>query len=203
MPLVVDRAQLPEDWPTNAGSPAFWEELGRIVAAFTHLEDMLARAFFGLSGSRRFANMEEAEAAYAQWEKDLKDTLTDTLGPLTEKLKKALKDDDRVSDDIAEAVVARLNDLRVWRNALCHGAWQGFAADGSTSLRHFRRTSDGPELLDNRLSIEDISSIRTETVILTVDVVDIVSALGVRFPGSALPGVDLAEYMNEKVAGLI
>ena len=44
MPLVVDRERLPEGWPTNRGTPAFWEELGRTVAALTHLEDMLARA---------------------------------------------------------------------------------------------------------------------------------------------------------------
>jgi len=96
MPLVVDRARLPENWPTNAGPPAFWEELGRTVAVLTHLEDMLARTFFGLTGSRRFANMEEATAAYPQWEKDLKETLTDTLGPLTAKLRRAFRNDDRV-----------------------------------------------------------------------------------------------------------
>ena len=197
MPLVVDRTRLPEEWPTNAGSPAFWEELGRTVAAFTHLEDMLARAFFGLTGSREFADMEEAEAAYPQWEKALKETLTDTLHALTAKLEKAFKDDDRVSDDIAEPFIARLKALRVWRNALCHGAWQGFAADGTTSLRHFRKTADGPELLENNLTIDDISSIRAETIALTVDVVDIVSTLGIRFPGSALPGFDLAEHMKE------
>ena len=48
----------------------------------------------------------------------------------------------------------------------------------STSLRHFRNGDDGPELLANRLIIENISSIRAEAVALTVDVVDIVSAAG-------------------------
>ena len=200
MPLVVDRARLPQDWPTNRGSPAFWEELGRTVAALTHLEDMLARAHFGLTGSRAFANMDEARAAFPEWEKALRASLTDSLGPLTEKLGKALRDDDRVADEVAANVLSRLNDLRVWRNALCHGAWQGFAADGSTSLRHFRHGADGPELLENRLTIEEIASIRAETVRLTVDVVDIVSAAGVRFPGTALPGTDLTGYMTEPQA---
>ena len=197
MPPLVDRERLPEEWPTNACSPAFWEELGRTVAAFGHLEDMLARAFLGLTGSREFADMEEAEAAYPQWEKALKETLTDTLHALTARLEKAFKDDDRVSDDIAEPVVARLKALRVWRNALCHGAWQGFAADGTSSLRYFRKTAVGPELLENGLTIDDNSSIRAETAALTLDVVDIVSGPGVRFPGTALPGIDLAEYMRE------
>lgn len=197
MPLVVDRARLPENWPTNAGPPAFWEELGRTVAVLTHLEDMLERTYFGLTGSRRFANMEEATAAYPQWEKDLKETLADTLGPLTVKLRRAFRDDDRVSDDVADGFLTRLDALRVWRNALCHGSWQGFAPDGSVTLRHFRKGADGPEPLDDRLTLDSISAIRAEAVALTVDVVDIVSALGVRFPGSALPGIDLAEHMRE------
>ena len=56
---------------------------------------------------------------------------------------------------------------------------------------------DGPKLLDNCLTIETISSIRAEAVALTVDVVDILSAAGVRFPGTTLPGVDLAGYMKK------
>ncbi len=196
MPLVVDRTRLPKNWPTNAGSPEFWEELGRTVAAFTYLEDMLARAYFGLTGSREFADMDEARAAYPQWERNLKETLTDTLRALTTRLKTAFREDGRVPDDFADGFIDRLNELRVWRNALCHGTWQGFAADGTTSLRHFRRTGDGPEILDNRLTIDDISSIRAETVALTLDVVDILSTAGVRFPGTALPGEDFAEHMR-------
>ncbi len=197
MPLVVDRARLPDNWPTNAGPPSFWEELGRTVATLTHLEDMLARAFFGLTGSRRYANIEEAEAAFPQWEKDLKEVLADSLGPLAAKLRIAFRDDDRVPDEVVDAVLTRLDELRVWRNALCHGSWQGFALDGSITLRYFKKTANGLELLENRLTIDDISSIRAETAALTAEVVDIVSALGVRFPGSALPGLDLAENTKE------
>ena len=90
-----------------------WEELGRTVAAFTHLEDMLARAFFGLTGSRRYADMEEAAAAFPQWERDLKEILSDTLGPLTAKLRRTFRDDDRVPDDVADPFLARLDELRV------------------------------------------------------------------------------------------
>ena len=141
--------------------------------------------------------MDEAAAAFPRWENDLKETLTDTLHALTTKLGKAFRDDARVPGDVADPFLARLNALRVWRNALSHGAWQGFAEDGSTSLRHFRKAADGPEILDNRLTVENLSAIREETVALTIDVVDIVSSLGVRFPSSALPGISLAEHMRE------
>ena len=119
MPPVVDRARLPEYWPTNRGSSAFWEELGRTVATFSHLEDMMARAWFGLTATREFKNMEQAEAAFPKWEKEFKESLTDSLNSLTKKLKKAFNDDDRVPDEVARAYLARLDKLRVWRNVQC------------------------------------------------------------------------------------
>lgn len=187
MALVVDRANLPDDWPTNRGSSGLWEELGRTVATFSHLEDMLARAYFGLTGTRKFDNLEEAEAAFPQWEKKLKETLSDTLGSLTSKLREEFGNDERVPDDCARDILARLDELRIWRNALCHGAWQSFAEDGSTRLRYFRKTTGGPEALEDRLTLETVSSIRAATVELTVDVVDLLTAAGVPFPGTALP----------------
>lgn len=156
MPLVVDRACLPANWPTHRASSEFWEELGRAVATFSHLEDMLARAYFGLTGSREYDDMDQAEAAFPQWEKDLKASLTDSLYSLISKLRKAFNDDDRVSDDFARGILDRLDELRVWRNALCHGAWQDFDRDGSAALRHFRNTPYGPERLDVRLTSEHL-----------------------------------------------
>ena len=68
---------------------------------FTHLEDMLARAYFGLTASRQYVDMEEATAAFPQWEKALKELLTDSLYSLTSKLKGAFRDDVRVPDEFA------------------------------------------------------------------------------------------------------
>ena len=198
MPRVVDRPRLPEDWPTNRGSPAFWEELGRTVATFSHLEDMAARAYFGLTATRQFEDWDQAEAAFPQWEKELKQSLTDSLYSLTSKLRKAFAADDRVCDDLAGNILARLDELRVWRNALSHGAWHSFEADGSTCLRHFKYTPDGPEALESRLTIETISAIRAATAELTVDIVDIVTAAGARFPGTALPGANVTELMIDR-----
>ena len=157
----------------------------------------MARAWFGLTATREFENMEQAQAAFLEWEKALKVSLTDSLHSLTKKLKRAFNDDDRVPTEVAGAYLARLDELRVWRNALCHGAWQGFEDDGSVGLRHFRRGDEGPESLENRLSVATLSSIRAATVDLTADLVDILSAAGVRFPGTALPGAAITDYMSQ------
>ena len=197
MPLVVDRERLPEHWPTNRGSSAFWGELGRTVATFSHLEDMMARAWYGLTATREFEDMEQANAAFPEWERALEESLADSLSSLTRKLGKAFNDDKRVPHKIAGAYLARLDELRVWRDALCHGAWQGFDDDGSVGLRHFRRGEEGPESLENRLSVEILASIRAAAVDLTADLVDILSAAGVRFPGTALPGAAITDHMSD------
>ena len=189
MNLVVNRARLPADWPTDRGSSEFWEELGRTIATFCHLEDMLARAYFVLTGTREFDDLDQVMAAFPGWERQMKESLTDSLYSLTSKMRDALNDDDHVAVDFSHDFLARLDKIRVWRNALCHGAWQSFEADGSASLRHFKKAPDGPERLEASLNIEEIASIRAATVELTADVVDIVTAAGVLFPGTLIPGM--------------
>ena len=142
-PDRVDRNKLPAEWPTHRGTPAFWEELGRTVAAFGFLEDTLARAYFALTATREYASIGEAEAAFPKWRTKLERSLTDTLASLTSKVGEAFENDDRVPADVGSDIVRRLHELAIWRNALCHGAWVRFDADGSACLRYFRRTSDG------------------------------------------------------------
>lgn len=190
MPQVVDRAGLPKDWPTHRGSSKLWEELGRAIASFSHLEDTLARAYFGFTGTKTFETEGQAEAAFPQWAKELKQSLTNSLYALTLKLGKAFEEDNRVPKAVASDIIDRLNELRVWRNALCHGAWQDFAADGSSQHRYFRKTAHGVEQLDDRLTLEKVSSIRLAAVELTLDIVDLLSVVDVQFPGTAQPNFD-------------
>ena len=191
-PERVDRNELPAEWPTHRGTPAFWEELGRTVAAFGFLEDTLARACFALTATCEYANIGEAEAAFAKWGTKLERSLTDTLASLTSKIGEVFENDDRVPADVGSDIVRRLHELAVWRNALCHGAWVRFDADGSAWLRYFRRTSDGPEALDCSLSPEEIANIRTATVDVTLCLMDTVARIGVRFPGTKRPSVEVA-----------
>ena len=125
-------------------------------------------------------------------------TFTDSLAKLTGDEQKAAKTTafDLQMDTSAPGLSFHRVD-RVRRNALCHGAWQGFGDDGSVGLRHFRRGDEGPESLEKRLSVESLSSVRDATVELTADLVDILSAAGVRFPGTALPGAAITDYMSQ------
>ena len=192
-PDRVDRAKLPAEWPTHRGTPAFWEEPGRTVAASGFPEDTLARAYFALSATREYASIGEAEAAFPKWRTKLERSLTDTLASLTTKIGEAFENDERVPADVGSDIVRRLHELAVWRNALCHGAWARFDADGSACLRYFRRTRDAsPEALDRSLSSEELADIRAGTVDVTIRLVDAAGCTGVRFPGTTWPSAEAA-----------
>ena len=191
--FIVDKGKLADNWPTHLLPPAFWEELGRTVATFGFLEDILKRTCFALTGTRKHKNI--TEAAYQKWAKDLELSLTDSLGALIRRIDQALKNDGRFSQDHKIGIVQRLKELNVYRNALCHGAWvSGINANGSARLRFFRKTkTDCPEEFDRLLSLKDITQIRNETVDITTLLMSTVTSMGVQFPGSTSPGAVLFE----------
>ena len=49
---VVDLDRLPRDFPTHRHDAACWEGLGRAVATFGFLEEILGKAIFALTGKR-------------------------------------------------------------------------------------------------------------------------------------------------------
>ena len=187
---VSDHKKLPTNWPTHKGSAAFWEELGRAVACFGFLEDTLTRTYFALTATRRYKCPEEVEKRFEKWKIPLELSITDSLGSLVIKIDEAFKDDDRISEGTRSAVVDRLNEVRVWRNALCHGTWDSFAENGdSAHLRFFRKTQDGPEQLSNKhLQRLEITQIRRATAEVTSHLINIVTSNGLQFPGSTSPG---------------
>ena len=183
--VIVERERLPSDWPVHKGNRELWEELGRTIASFGFLEDTLARAYFAITRSRVCREEEVTEEFVQHWIQSLEKSLYDNLSGLTKRIRKAFADDGRVPQDAGANIVDRLKALNVWRNALCHGTWTHFDANGSARLRFFRKTSEGIEALDNSLSREDIASIRSETVDLTVSLMEVTRLIGVPFPGSA------------------
>ena len=81
---VIDRDSLPSKWPTHRHAPEFWEQLGRTVATYSLLEEVLGKAIFAFTATRRFETDAEAQKAYALWLPTLERALTDTLKPLAD-----------------------------------------------------------------------------------------------------------------------
>lgn len=81
--FIVDRDNLPKHYPTHRHTSTFWEGLGRTVATFSFLEDILKRAIFALSATRAYSSELELLTAYEKWNSKLETTLTDTLRKLS------------------------------------------------------------------------------------------------------------------------
>jgi hypothetical protein len=64
--FIVDRSGCPPGFPTHFHSPQFWEELGRAIATFGFLEEVLAKAIFAFTGTKPYSE-EEIKNAYEKW----------------------------------------------------------------------------------------------------------------------------------------
>lgn len=181
--LPIDRDLLQLDWPVDQGPAVFWQELGKTVAAFGYLEHILASTCYALlsTGERASALLEaDDDEAMRRWAKRLLNSRTDSMGPLTRELDRVLTEDGVVPRAVREDLVARLNELRPWRNALCHGAWLSVDEDGSASLHHLYRDDDGlPVAFEERtVDVKRLSDVRARTVDITIRIAEAASAAG-------------------------
>lgn len=181
---LIDREKLPVDYPTHASEPKFWEELGRTVATYGFLEEMLGKAIFALSGMKEFDPEADPEA-FDDWIKLLSKTITDQLGQLILSYEKALAENDKTKGIDYSPLITKLKDAKDFRNTLCHGSWgkpddKGRAIPRFVNRRHIR--------FETPLDVEHLKSSRAVVLNLVCDVMDSVTALGVQFPGSDGPG---------------
>ena len=88
---VIDQDALPEKYPTHKHEKAFWESLGRAVATFGFLEEVLSKAIFAFTATRPY-NEHEIQQAYSEWLPKLERTLIDPLGNLIDSYGKSVRD---------------------------------------------------------------------------------------------------------------
>ena len=80
---IIDRDKLPPLFPTHRLSPQFWEQLGRTIATYGFLEEVLGKAIFAFTATRNH-RPDEIEAAFGAWLPQLERALTDQLWKLAE-----------------------------------------------------------------------------------------------------------------------
>ena len=196
--LPINRDALPPDWPVNQGPAVFWQELGKTVAAFGYLEHILASTCYALlaTGERAVALLEANDhEAMRRWTKRLLHSQTDSLRPLTLELDRVLDEAGLVPRAVREDLVARLDELRPWRNALCHGAWLSVAEDGSVRLEHIYRYEGLPAGFERNIDVKRLSNIRARTVEITIRIAEAASIAGPAYTHVAGAGYALATVM--------
>lgn len=183
---VFDIDKQPDFFPTNRHSAQFWEHLGRAVATFGFLEEVLGKAIFALTATRRYDSDEDLETAYKAWLPQLEQALTDQLWSLAEKYGKAVRSN-------PDSTISNINELEKCikkaskiRNVLCHGSW-GMPDEAGKSLPLFIDKRN-IEKFETSIDIEYLRKVQRHVAELACNVIISVTDMGWQFPGSVGPG---------------
>jgi hypothetical protein len=183
-PSSVDRNSLPELFPTNFHPPQFWEQLGRTIATFGFLEEMLGKAVLAFTGTREY-EAQEIEAAYKAWLPKLEKALFDDLHKLAESYEKAVREhQDSTVVNVSE-LVENIKKAAKTRNVLCHGSWRVPDIEGKSLPLFVNRNI---EIFETRIDIQFLRQVQDHVRDLACDVIDTVTQMGWRFPGADGPG---------------
>jgi hypothetical protein len=181
---VVDPTKLPADYPTHLHSPEFWAALGRTVATFGFLEQMLGKAILSFTATRHYED-DEIEAAFDEWLPTLKRALSDPLGGLIESYGKAVRANKEATIENLDELIAHLREASAMRNALCHGSW-GPPDDKGRSVPFFVDRKD--RVFGSAVDVAFLQQVQQHAAELACAVVNTVTHMGWQFPGSSGPG---------------
>jgi hypothetical protein len=184
---AIDRVSLQNDFPTQFCSADFWESLGRTVATFGLLEDVLCRAIFAFTATRPYSDT-EISAAYEKWLPELQRALSDQLFALIDKYGKSVRDHPKGDIRNLTELLDEMKAASRIRNVLCHSSWSKPDENGA-SLPSFVNKQN--EVFETPIDRAWLEQCRQHVVTLICAVVNSVTQLGWQFPGTTGPGAPI------------
>ena len=181
---VIDRKSLPPMFPTHRHEPEFWEHLGRAIASFGFLEEVLGKAIFAFTATQRYSK-DEIDAAYAAWLPKLERALTDQLVNLAEAYGKATRDNPDTSTENVSDLVDSIRDAAVLRNVLCHGSWRTPDDRGASIPLFVNRQK---KKFETPIDVAYLRQAQAHVAELSCRVIDTVTHMGWQFPSGGGPG---------------
>jgi hypothetical protein len=182
--FVIDIKNLPASFPTHRHTAAFWENLGRTVATFGFLEEVLGKAIFAFTATIRCSEC-EIEAAFEKWLPTLEGALIDPLAGLIDAYGKAVRDNPEATIANLDDLLAELRKASVIRNVLCHGSWRRPDANGKSLplfVNRQKRVWDAP------IDLAFLQQTQRAVAELACEVMNTVTHMGWQFPGARGPG---------------
>ena len=181
---IVNIDALPDKFPTHRHGSAFWESLGRAVATFGFLEEVLGKAILAFTATRPY-DESEVQQAYEGWLAKLERALTDPLGNLIEAYGKAVREHPGATAAHLEQLLSDLRKASAIRNALCHASWR-LPNESGASVPFFvdRRM----QIVDSAMDCQFLDQVQRHVAELACSVVGMVTVMGWQFPGSSGPG---------------
>ncbi len=181
---IIDREKLPPLFPTHRHSPQFWEQLGRTIATFGFLEEVLGKAIFAFTATRKYSP-DEIDAAYQAWLPQLERALTDQLWNLAESYGKAARDNPATTTENVDDLVDDIKKATVIRNVLCHGSWRTPNPNGASVPLFVNRQK---QVFDTAIDIAYVAQVQAHIAGLACSVIDTVISMGWQFPGGVGSG---------------
>jgi len=179
-PLHCDRNALPALFPTHKHSPQFWEQLGRTVATFGFLEEVLGKAIFVFTATRIYS-ADEIEDAVKAWVPKLEGALKDPLKSLADSYGTAVKENQNARVENVDGLIELIKDAADVRNIVCHASWRVPDAQGK-SLPFFVNRRN--EVVETKMDIQYLRQMQDHAAGLACTVIDTVTQMGWQFPGS-------------------
>jgi len=181
---LVHRNSLPELFPTNFHSPLFWEQLGRTIATFGFLEEVLGKAIFAFTATRKY-QAQQIEDAYEAWLPRLERALTDPLYNLADSYGNAVRENqDSTIENVGE-LVESIKKAATLRNVLCHASWRVPDIEGKSLPLFVNRNK---EIFETKIDVPFLRQVQDHVRDLACDVIDTVTQIGWQFPGGVGPG---------------
>lgn len=176
----VAEDQLPCNFPTHRHTAEFWEQLGRTIATFGYLEEILGRAILALTATREYGP-DDIDEAYDKWAGQLERAASDPLGGLVNEYAAALKNHHVLPVANPKQLINDLRSVSKLRNVLCHGSWQVPDVEGRSLPKFVDKKMN---VFNTPIDVSYLKQIRDQVVSLACAVVNTISNLGLRFPGS-------------------
>ena len=189
---IINQGKLPDKFPTHLHQSDFWESLGRTIASFGFLEEVLSKAIFAFTATRPYEE-HEVEKAYEEWLPKLERVLSDQLGGLINTYGKAIKEHPKADYDETKGLLDDLRKASKVRNVLCHGSWRP-PNDAGESLPLF--VNRQKEVFDTKVDCAFLDQVQRHATCLACEVINTVTLMGFQFPGSTGPGKVIWERVN-------
>ncbi len=181
---VININELPEKYPTHMHQSNFWESLGRTVATFGFLEEIITKAIFALTATRQYEE-DEAVIAYGKWVKRIERTISDPLGGLIITYEKSLKEHPDITHVDYDQFMIQLKSAKAIRDVICHGSW-GAPNENGASLPFF--INRNKEKFETEIDCEFLDQVQNNVKELACEVINSVTIIGWQFPSSGGPG---------------
>jgi hypothetical protein len=181
---TINRKSLPENFPTHRHSGEFWETLGRTVATFGFLEEILGKAIFSFTATRKIPE-NERQAEFEKWLLTLQRALSDPLGGLIDTYGKAVRSNNAAKITDLDDLIEGLRRASAIRNVICHGSWRVPDKQGRSVPLFVDKNN---KVFETPIDIAYLREVRQDVVELTCKVIKTVTDMGWQFPGSSGPG---------------